>query len=148
MLKEELSRTDMLMYSIKTEMDTTFQLITLCHRELSETLLLLTLIFLNSQSQDMNLDMPKQILTPCLSGKHNSVTFLTEPKLSLINSFPPEKLNGTLKMVLLCFCHMVTMVKDQNTLLPEWKDSFNFVIKMTIFHLMELTITTKISYVK
>ena len=133
MSKEELSLIDMLMCSTKTRMDTIIQSPTLSHKELDEDLSPRTLIFLNSQSSDTNLDSLRPTPIPSAYGKLNSETLLMVHKSLSINSFALEKLNGTLETVLSCFYLTATMVTVLNILQQESKDICNSVTRMNLF---------------
>ena len=97
MLKEEHSRIDMLMYSIKTRWVTITPLTKLFQQKMVEPSLLQTLISQNLLSWDLNLATHKLIPIHLLFGKHNLEILLMAHKLLLISSIALAKLNGTLK---------------------------------------------------
>ena len=144
MLREEHSPIDMLMSSIKTKMDITLQLTTLYLKEVLKNSLLPTPTFLNSLSLVMNWDTLKHIQTLFACGRPSSVTLQTVLKLSLINSFPQERPNGTSRTVSSCSCPMDMMELDLSTHHPELRDSCNFAIKMKSFQKTQRPMTDKV----
>ena len=98
MLKEELFLTDMHMYSIKINQDIMNLSAMHSKKELQESSLHLTHIFLNLQFLDLNWDTLKPILILLFFGKLNLEILLMEHKLLLISSSVQAKQNGMLKM--------------------------------------------------
>ena len=80
MLKEELSRTDMLTYSIKMEMDIIIQLIMLFHKVKEGNSLLVTLIFLSLPSLVMSWGTHRLTQILCVFGRLSLVILPMELK--------------------------------------------------------------------
>lgn len=133
------------MSSIRIRMATTFQLITLCHKEISEGSSHPTPIFLNLLFSVMNWDMLKLIQILYVYGRLNSAILPMEHKLSLINSFVQEKQNGTSKTELSCSYHMDMMVQALNILHQELSDSCSCVTKMKNYQRIQKLMIDKVS---
>lgn len=147
MLREEHSLTDMLTCSIKTRTVTTTQSTRSFQRKIrrreSESSLPPTPISLNSPLWDMSSDMPRLIQTRSLFGRLSLEISQMELRLSLINSWCLEKPSGTLRTGLFSSCLTDMMDRDQSILHAGLRDTSFCVTKMSLFHPMVITITTK-----
>ena len=147
MSREEPSLTDMLTFSIKTRMATTTQSTRSSQkrtrRRESESSSPPTPISLNSPLWDTSSDTPRLIQTHSLCGRLSLEILRMELRLSLINSWCLEKPSGTLRTDLFSSSLTDMMDRDQSILHAGLRDTSFCVTKMSLFHLMVNTITTK-----